>query len=176
VSELDLHPSNENLVLTSSWDAQLKLWDLRRMAEDSPLQQFTCSLPLNSAQFSLLPGHRVVTNDTQDTMYVFEGFPLRLRTTLPHSHVQQQRNPLLRARLHPLCADLVLVPFCNNADSFCRASIDLLDVSSGNQILRLSVRPIIARSLIEFSSSGEMFASAYTNTLSVWTTPAQTNC
>lgn len=155
--------SRDWLLATASLDNTVKLWDIRKLEEKSPLNVLDHEHPVNSAYFSYTNGNRLLTTDQHSELRVYGGPLFSLETIIAHPHRHFQHLTPIKAAWHPLC-DLAVVgrypdPNWPTYETETR-TVDIICAETGKMAVQLksvSCEGII--SLNVFNASGEILAS-----------------
>ncbi|XP_014249313.1 DNA damage-binding protein 2-like [Cimex lectularius] len=176
------------LLVTSSLDHTVKVWDIRNMKKptvsnkctENYLQVLQHNKAVNSAYFSKTDGNRLLTTDQHNELRVYRGPNFDLETIIYHPHRQFQHLTGIRATWHPL-ADLIVIgrypdPHWPNYENEVLKSIDIIDPSSGKikvQMVSNSLKGI--SSLNEMNPTGDLMASGMGMHLLYWRLKHQTD-
>ncbi|CAB4067705.1 DDB2 [Lepeophtheirus salmonis] len=160
IHDIRFSPREPWLMVSTSIDKSLKIWDIRNVKEKEPLVQILHNKPVNSAVFSCVDGTRILTTDQHSELRVYTGPQWTCQNIIPHPHRQFQHLTPMIATWHPL-VDLIVVgrypdpKFEDYVEGEAR-SIDLIDPDKGSIEFQMSI-PTDNRiaSLNQFNPTGE---------------------
>ena len=170
-------PTCEWLLVTSSNDRTVALWDVRTMGgggstRPHPLATMAHDAPINSAHFDPLYGSRILTTAQNSELRVYDSFNGWEAPTVvvrhPHRHFQHITH--IKASWHPLYEDLCVVgryPEAGDADK--TRCVDLIDLRDGGVVGSFydpSVKGIIP--VNAFNNQGTRLASGTGYTALLW--------
>ncbi|XP_070561907.1 DNA damage-binding protein 2-like isoform X1 [Ptychodera flava] len=174
VSHCEFNPQCDWLVVTSSVDKTVKLWDIRMVKDrKSALHVLEHQKPVNSAYFSP-DSHQLLTTDQHNEIRIYQSPDWsRVKQTIAHPHRFFQHITPIKATWHPVC-DLVVVGrypdenFPGYVKNEAR-TIDLFDANTGEIVCQLhDPKAPGLISLNKFNKSGDALASAMGYNILIW--------
>jgi len=162
------------LMVTSSTDSEVKIWDIRSIRDkSSALAELVHEKAVNSAYFSTSRGDKLLTTDQHSQIRVYQGPYWDLKKTIVHPHRQFQHLSPIKACWHPLIdipfagryPDPALPDYVENE----LRSIDFFNPESGSPLLKLH-QPGLDKiiSLSQFNPTGDYLLSGMNSTILVW--------
>lgn len=189
VTNIQFSPREPWLVITTSVDNTVKVWDIRMLSNSgssdvkSPkggddrknrwLQSLDHDKPVNSAYFSPLDGTRLLTTDQHSQLRVYRAPYWTLEKTISHPHRQFQHLTPIRGTWHPLVDIAVAGRYPDEkSPDFVPGelrSIDMIDADTGSTLYQLH-EPGLNKisSLNQFSGSGDALLSGMGQTILIW--------
>lgn len=170
-------PTCEWLLVTSSNDRTVALWDVRTLgggadSRPHPLATMAHDAPISAARFDPLHGSRILTTAQNSELRVYDSYNRWETPTVvikhPHRHFQHMTH--IKASWHPLLEDLCVVgryPEAGDADK--TRCIDLIDLRDGAVVGSFydpSVKGIIP--VNAFNNQGTRLASGTGYTALLW--------
>ena len=100
MTNLQFSPREPWLFISTSVDANVKVWDIRNVKDrKSALTSLEHVKPVNSAYFSRVDGTRLLTTDQHSQLRVYRSPHWDLDRILPHPHRQFQHLTPIKVRL-----------------------------------------------------------------------------
>nr|ACO14917.1 DNA damage-binding protein 2 [Caligus clemensi] len=173
IHDIRFSPREPWLMVSTSNDHSVKVWDVRNVKEKEPLASIIHNKAVNSAVFSFVDGARILTTDQHSELRVYKSPQWTCQKIIDHPHRQFQHLTPIIATWHPL-VDMIVVGrypdpnFEGFVDGEAR-SIDLIDPDKGTveyQMTSPSENRIA--SLNQFSPSGDALLSCTAGTINVW--------
>ncbi|XP_077868747.1 DNA damage-binding protein 2-like [Saccoglossus kowalevskii] len=174
ITHCEFNPQCDWLLVTSSVDKTVKLWDVRMIkGKDSVVHVLNHEKPVNSAYFSP-DNNRLLTTDQYSEIRVYHSPDWsRVMKTILHPHRFFQHITAFKATWHPMC-DLIVVgrypdeKFPGYIPNETR-SIDVIDVNTGDIVCQIkdSKAPGLI-SLNKFSHGGDVLASSMGVNILIW--------
>eukprot|EP00731_Ephydatia_muelleri_P028302 Em0019g1175a len=177
IQHAEFCPTCEWLLVTSSNDRTVALWDVRAMGDGgptrpTPLATMVHDAPINSAHFDPLHGSRILTTAQNSELRVYDSYNgWEVPTVVmrhPHRHFQHMTH--IKASWHPIYEDLCMVgryPEAGDADK--TRCVDLVDLRDGTVVGSFydpSVKGIIPVNV--FNHHGNRLASGTGCTALLW--------
>lgn len=167
-------PTCEWLLVTSSNDRTVALWDVRMFGETkpNPLATMVHDAPISSANFDPLHGSRILTTAQNSELRVYDSYNRWETPTIvirhPHRHFQHMTH--IKASWHPLYEDLCIIGrYPEAADADKTRCVDLIDLRDGTVVGSFydpSVKGIIP--VNAFNNQGTHLASGTGYTTLLW--------
>ncbi|KAL1123179.1 hypothetical protein AAG570_002266 [Ranatra chinensis] len=161
------------LLVTASIDKAVKIWDIRKLKECSPLDSLIHERPVNSAFLSPTGSGRLLTTDQHSQLRIYRTGDWALETLMIHPHRQFQHLTAIKASWHPLCDMVVVGRYPDPAlPSFVEGELRTVDIFSAKtgklmaQLSSPSCKGIM--SLNTFDPTGEYLASAMGLCVPIW--------
>ncbi|XP_077987542.1 DNA damage-binding protein 2-like [Glandiceps talaboti] len=174
VTHTEFNPQCDWLMVTSSVDKTVKLWDIRMVkGRQSALHVLEHEKPINSAYFSP-DSYKLLTTDQHNEIRIYQSPDWsRVKQTILHPHRFFQHITPIKASWHPIC-DLVVVGrypdpnFPGSAEKEAR-TIDIFDANSGEVVCQIQdpKAPGLI-SLNKFNNTGDVLASAMGYNVLIW--------
>lgn len=185
IKHAEFCPAQSNLLVTSSVDRTVKIWDTRMLKEDMdrkvmPLSSVEHESPVSSSRFDPLSGTRLLTTAQKGQLLVYDSFDNWTKPSkiIDHAHKHFQHLTDITATWHPLYDNVCVVGRYprNETDERIRG-VDLIDLDSGQKaghIYSPHVTGIL--SVNKFDSTGEFLASGEGCRVMLWKLPSGSDC
>uniref|UniRef100_A0A1B6LCE5 DNA damage-binding protein 2 n=1 Tax=Graphocephala atropunctata TaxID=36148 RepID=A0A1B6LCE5_9HEMI len=171
ITYLEFHTRNPNVMVTSSLDKTVKLWDIRMLDKNNHIECLEHDSAVSCATFSQTDGCRLLTTDQQDQIRVYKAPTWVLEHKISHPHRHYQCVTHIKATWHPF-ADLFVVARYPNPTSpvFNREmrSVDVYSALTGKRRSELIDPSAVLTRLAQFNCSGSLLATAVGRISKVW--------
>ncbi|KAI1308967.1 DNA damage-binding protein 2 [Halotydeus destructor] len=167
---VDIHPRNHNILATSSVDYSVKIWDIRKLKVESPLEILKFEGVINSGFFSRQDGGKFVSLSSQKkgAIQIFSSTNWKQLHSIDHSADVFQHLTPIKATWHPL-ADVIVVGKYQAGKKENSNAVDFFDAESGERIHQIeSTDHVGIKSLNVFNCSGDTLATAMGKNVIVW--------
>ncbi|XP_039540224.1 DNA damage-binding protein 2 isoform X2 [Pimephales promelas] len=172
VTHAEFNPRCDWLMATSSVDATVKLWDLRKMKDKSSyIAEMPHEKPVNSAYFNPTDCTKLLTTDQRNQIRVYCSYDwTKPDQIIIHPHRQFQHLTPIKATWHPMY-DLIVAGRYPDDQVLVndKRTIDVYDANSGDLVHQLrdpNAAGII--SLNKFNSTGDVLASGMGYNILIW--------
>ncbi|KAI1282566.1 Glutamate receptor 4 [Halotydeus destructor] len=167
---VDIHPRNHNILATSSVDYSVKIWDIRKLKVESPLEILKFEGVINSGFFSRQDGGKFVALSSQKkgAIQIYSSTNWKQLHSIDHSADVFRYITPIKVAWHPL-ADVIVVGKYQAGKKENSNAIDFFDAESGEHIHQIeSTHHVGIKSLNVFNYSGDTLATAMGRTVIVW--------
>ncbi|KAI1308970.1 DNA damage-binding protein 2 [Halotydeus destructor] len=165
---VDIHPRNHNILATTSVDHTAKIWDIRNLKSEFPLEVLEFDGVVNSGFFRKSDGGKFVTVSTQKegSIQIFNSANWKPLHSIDH-HNDIFPTPV-RATWHPL-ADIIVVGNFGARHKEHSNAIDFIDAESGDIVFNIDSSEHVGMKILNvFNCQGDSLASSMRNSVIVW--------
>lgn len=179
IKHIEFCPARSWMLVTTSVDRTMKLWDIRMLRNESgkpePLSTLVQNGLISTAYFDPIHGVRLLTTSQNGEIRVYDSHNLWKEPSciVTHPHRSFQHMTDIRATWHPLYEDMCVIGRWPKKDDPSQLrTVDLIDLKSKEVCGQLHCPHLSGIiQLNEFSRSGDCLASGMGYTGLIWKLP-----